>query len=78
VTAADVVGSVGVATLLLAFFLNLFGFLGRETRLYQGLNAAGAALAGWASWRIGFWPFVVLEGTWFLVAAFALARRRPG
>ena len=76
-SAADLVGSAGVATLLLAFLLNLFGFLGRESRLYQALNAAGAALAGWASWRIGFWPFVVLESTWFLVAAFALARPRP-
>jgi hypothetical protein len=42
------------------------------------LNFAGAALAGCASYLIGFMPFVVLEGTWATVAAVALARRMLG
>jgi hypothetical protein len=75
VTAADLVGSVGVAILLVAFGLNAFGRLGNETRAYQGLNALGAALAMWASWQIGFLPFVVLEGAWLAVALFALVGR---
>ena len=74
-TAADLVGSVGVAILLVAFGLNAFGRLGNETRAYQALNALGAALAMWASWQIGFMPFVVLEGAWLAVALFALVRR---
>ena len=70
---ADVVGAVGVALLLLAFLLNLVGWLGREARAYHVLNAAGAGLSCWASWRIGFLPFVVLEGVWCAVALAALA-----
>jgi hypothetical protein len=65
---ADVIGSVGVALLLIAFFLNLFGFLRRDARGYQVLNAVGAGLACYASYLIGFLPFVVLEGIWCLVA----------
>lgn len=73
-SAADWAGSVGVALLLVAFFGNAIGRLPATSRLYHVLNAAGAAVAAWASWRIGFMPFVVLEGIWFLVAVVALAR----
>ena len=73
-TTAEWVGSWGVALLLLAFGLNLFGGLSRASGRYQGLNVLGAGLACYASWRIGFLPFVVLEGTWALVALAALLR----
>lgn len=75
---AEGIGSIGVGLLLLAFLLNLRGLLGRGSRLYQGLNGLGAGLACWASWLIGYTPFVVLEGTWCLVALVALARGRGG
>ena len=75
-TLADVVGSTGVAILLVAFFLNLRGRLSRSSRTYAGLNALGAGLACWASWLIDFIPFVLLEGTWSLFALVALLRRR--
>ena len=71
---ADVIGSAGVAMLLLAFFLNLRGLLAAGSRAYQLLNFVGAGTACYASWLIGFMPFVVLEGTWCAVAAIALAR----
>ena len=70
----DWIGSAGVAMLLLAFFLNLIGRLPHASRRYQGLNALGAGLACYASYLIGFMPFVVLEGTWCAVALAALAR----
>ena len=73
-TLADWIGSLGVALLLLAFFANAIGRLGATSQAYHALNAVGAALAAWASWQIGFLPFVVLEGTWCLVALVALAR----
>jgi len=76
-SASDAIGSVGVAILLVAFFLNAFGWLDRGARSYQLANLAGAAIAGYASWRIGFLPFVVLEGTWALVALVALLGGRP-
>ncbi len=72
---AEAIGTVGVALLLAAFALNLTGRLAPGARAYQGLNCAGAALAAWAAWEVRFLPFVVLEGTWALVAAVALVRR---
>lgn len=71
---ANVLGSVGVALLLVAFFLNLFRLLRTESPAYLLLNCTGALLACISSWLIGFVPFVVLEGTWALVAGLALAR----
>ena len=70
----DLIGAVGVAMLLVAFFSNAFGYLPHVSRRYHALNAVGAALACTASFLIGFVPFVVLEGTWCLVALVAFAR----
>lgn len=72
---ATLVGSIGVGLLLLAFFLNLFGLLRANGYPYIALNLAGGALACLSSWMIDFMPFVVLEGTWALVAAVALVRK---
>ena len=72
------VGSLGVALLLLAFFLNLIRVLSTQSYPYTALNFAGASLAGYASYLIGFVPFVVLEGTWAVVAAVALVRLMVG
>lgn len=71
---AEVVGSIGVAILLLAFFLNLIGVLGRAARSYLAMNFIGAGLACAASALIGFAPFVVLEATWGLMALVGLIR----
>jgi len=73
-TTSEMIGTAGVALLLLAFFLNLFGLLGTNTRAYQGMNAVGAGAACYASWLIPFFPFVILEGTWAVVSVIALAR----
>ena len=74
---AEVIGSIGVAMLLVAFFMNLFKLLPSGSRRYALMNLAGASLSCYASWLINFVPFVVLEGTWALVAAAALFRRDP-
>ena len=74
VTTSEWIGSVGVALLLFAFGLNLFGWLTSTSRCYQGLNLLGAGLACYASWQIDFFPFVVLEGIWSLVALTAFLR----
>ena len=39
----QVTGSVGVALLLIAFFMNLFGIVTAESRAYQAMNVVGAA-----------------------------------
>jgi hypothetical protein len=66
------IGSIGVALLLIAFFLNLFKFLSQENALYKLLNLVGAGLAGYASWLLDFMPFVILEAIWFVVTALSL------
>lgn len=70
----EIVGSIGVAILLGAFFANLMGWLATRSRIYFSLNGVGAAVAAYASWGIGFMPFVVLEGTWAVVAFVSLIR----
>lgn len=69
------IGSLGVALLLLAFFLSLFKFIAQDGFACIGMNIAGAGLACWSSWMIAFMPFVVLEAVWCLVATAALAKR---
>jgi hypothetical protein len=74
VSPPTLIGSVGVALLLLAFVLNLLKVLRADGPPYSLLNFVGAGLAGYASYLIDFMPFVVLEGTWALVAAASLGR----
>jgi len=74
VESAVIVGSVGVTLLLLAFFLNLFKILMQDTKTYTLMNIIGAGLACYSSILIGFVPFVVLEGTWAIVAVFGLVK----
>ena len=71
----ELIGFVGVTLLLIAFFLNLFRLLKAESLPYLGLNLVGAGLACASSYLIDFLPFVLLEGTWAVVAAIALARK---
>jgi hypothetical protein len=73
-TFAEAVGFVGVFLLLAAFFMNLVGSLSANSRAYICLNLFGAGLACYASYLVDFMPFVILEGTWAVVAAFALGR----
>jgi hypothetical protein len=73
-TFTEAVGSVGVFLLLVAFFMNLIGALSASSLAYVCLNLFGAGLACYASWLLDFLPFVVLEGTWSVVAALALGR----
>ena len=66
---SDIIASIGVIILLIAFVLNLYKIVPAESRTYTLLNFIGAATCGYASFLISFYPFVVLEGIW---AAFAL------
>lgn len=68
----EAIGSVGVFLLLAAYFMNQYGFVRHESRVYQAMNALGAGLSAYASYLIEFVPFVVLESTWMLVSLAAL------
>jgi hypothetical protein len=72
---STLVGSFGVALLLLAFFLNLFNFVMENNKIYILLNVAGAALSAYASYKINYMPFVFLESVWCVVAFLALFKK---
>jgi hypothetical protein len=71
-TAADWIGSAGVALLLVAYFFNLRGWLKIDSPTYALLNLLGAGLAGLASALLHYWPFIILEAVWVLVSLAAL------
>ena len=68
------IGSMGVGLLLLAFFLNLFKLLMSDSLTYILLNIIGGGLSCYASVLIKFIPFVILEGTWTVIACIGLIR----
>lgn len=70
----DIMGSIGVGLILIAYFLNTEKLLPADGKLYYVLNIIGAALACYASFLINYWPFVILEGTWTLVSVYGLMR----
>lgn len=75
-TTSNIIASLGVALLLVAYFLNLFQLLPQESRAYGFLNVFGAGLACSASLMIGFIPFVILEGIWAIVALIGMFRKK--
>jgi hypothetical protein len=70
----DIIATVGVSILLIAFFLQSLKLIDGNSKLYAGLNFIGAAIAGYASWLIPFIPFVILEAVWSLVALYSLIK----
>ena len=77
-TYTDWIGSVGVAILLAAFFLNLFNTLNKGSLIYLLLNIVGALLACYASLLLRYTPFVILEATWAGVSILGLIRHVKG
>ena len=73
---ANIVNSAGVFLILAAFFLLILGKVKPENRVYLLMNLIGAGLACFGSWLIQAIPFVVLEGTWAVVAVVGLVRRK--
>ncbi len=70
----DWIGSIGVAMLLVAFFLNLYSKIPKEGYSYLLLNVFGAGLACAASVMLDYLPFVILEGCWTFVSLVSLVR----
>jgi hypothetical protein len=75
-SSGEIVGTLGVSLLLIAFALNLAKKLEATSPVYLWLNIIGAALAGLSSYLIAFWPFVVLEGVWTISSIAVLIRNR--
>jgi hypothetical protein len=73
-SSGELVGTLGVSLLLVAFALNLANKLEVSSKTYLLLNIIGAALAGVSSYMIQFWPFVVLEGVWTISSVIMLLK----
>jgi uncharacterized protein with PQ loop repeat len=71
---SEIMGSLGVAILLLAFLLNMLKIIKTESLSYLLLNFIGAGIACFASWLIPYFPFVILEGVWATVSLISLVR----
>lgn len=72
---SDLISTIGVVLILAGFFGLIMKWLTADKPLYLWLNAIGAGLACYGSFLIPSWPFVILEGTWSLVAFFGLIRK---
>ena len=73
-TLGEILGSVGVTILLLAFLMNLLQKWKQDSLPYILLNIVGAGLSCASSVVIRFFPFIILEATWTLVSVFALLK----
>jgi len=70
----DLIGTIGVGIILIAYFLNMFSLIPNNGRLFYLLNIIGASIACFASYLINYIPFVILEGTWALVSVVGLVK----
>lgn len=71
----DIINSLGVSLILLAFLLLTIKKVKGDSTVYHLLNLVGAGLACYGSVLIQAIPFVVLEAIWCLVAIYGLLRR---
>ncbi|HMO61212.1 MAG TPA: hypothetical protein PKC39_01350 [Ferruginibacter sp.] len=73
----DIIGTIGVSLILLAYFLNIFSLIPKDGKLFFMMNIIGAGLACYASVLIKYLPFVLLEGVWTIVSIAGLLKLRP-
>ncbi|MBS1524304.1 MAG: hypothetical protein JST19_01570 [Bacteroidetes bacterium] len=71
---SDIIASIGVIILLVAFMLNLYKKLPANSKIYSLMNFLGAGVCCYASWMVRFYPFVVLESVWAFVAFISLLK----
>lgn len=74
----QVVQVIGALLLLAAFVGAQVGKLGPTSYPSLLLNAAGSGILAVLAWLGRDWGFLLLEGTWCLVALFGIARKASG
>jgi hypothetical protein len=70
----DWLGFVGVFQILLAYFLNVIGRISHQSLVFILLNLIGATMACIASIILDYWPFIILEGIWAIIALYSLIK----
>lgn len=68
----DIIGSIGVTMMLVAFLLNIVDKLNNDHIFYILLNFLGGVMACIASYLINYTPFIILEATWTLISAWGI------
>ncbi len=72
---SQIMGSIGVTILLLAYLLNMLKIIPTDGLTYPLLNLVGAGIACYASWLISYFPFIILEGAWTIVSLVAVIQK---
>jgi len=67
----------GSLLILVPFVLVQLGRLRTDTGVYAVLNLVGSAVLAVDALHGQQWGFLLLEGTWAVVSAYALVRRSP-
>ena len=70
----NTIGVIGVGLILMAYFLHTARYIKNYGKLYYVMNILGAAVACYASFLIGYFPFIILEGAWTLVSIYGLMK----
>lgn len=70
----DIITTIGVSLILLAFFLLNVKKISPTDKSYHIMNLLGAGFACYGAILINSIPFVVLESIWAAVAAYGLIR----
>ncbi|MBK7567188.1 MAG: hypothetical protein KBF42_02960 [Chitinophagales bacterium] len=73
---SNILGTIGVTLLLLAYFLHLRNIISHTGIFYIALNFSGAVIACISSLLLQFYPFVVLEGIWAIVSLMPLWNKK--
>lgn len=73
-TYTDLISTIGVSLILIAFFLHTFKLISDSGVMYYVLNIIGGAFACYGSVLLNSVPFSILEGVWSLVAIAGLIR----
>jgi hypothetical protein len=68
----DLIGTIGVGLILLAYFLNMFSLIKKDGTIYFIINILGAGIACLAAVLIHFMPFILLEAAWVVVSIIGL------
>ncbi|MBK8956786.1 MAG: hypothetical protein IPM34_14710 [Saprospiraceae bacterium] len=74
----DWIGFIGVFQILLAYALNAFDKLEKDSLVFILLNLIGALLACLASVLMNYVPFIILEGVWALISFISLINLKKG
>jgi hypothetical protein len=70
----DIVGIVGVATIVITYFLLQIGRIRSKQLAYSALNAVGALFILVSLWSAFNLPSVVVEVFWLLISLFGIAK----